>query len=140
MQIDARRHPNLDKTAPEQRARIEAAMKNMAGPQSVTAKSCITKESIRETALARITLAPKIRALPSWQKHDVLKVELHMECTQTGDAKMKGDITIERRDSEHFAGSGAVKTTYSNGRTMDLKMSMTGTFVSSDCGDVKPNQ
>jgi hypothetical protein len=31
-----------------------------------------------------------------------------------------------------------MKTSGANGRTMDMKWSMTGTFVSADCGNVKP--
>jgi hypothetical protein len=131
--------PNLDKMTPEQRARIEAAMKNMAAPQSVTAKSCITKESI-EKALTRAGGSSNNSCTPKLVTMTSSKVEMHVECTQTGDVKSKGDITIERRDSEHFTGSGAAKTTTANGRTMDLKMSMTGAFVSSDCGDVRPAQ
>lgn len=66
------------------------------------------------------------------------KVVLHIECTrEKSDIKSNGDMTIERRDSEHFAGTGAMKMAGANGRTMDMKWSITGAFVSSDCGNVK---
>jgi hypothetical protein len=98
--------PNLDKMTPEQRARIEAAMKNMAGtPQSVTAKSCITRDSI-EKALTKVGSSTNNSCAPKLVSMTSSKGEMHVECTQTGDVKSKGDITIERRDSEHFTGSG----------------------------------
>ncbi len=67
------------------------------------------------------------------------KLVLHVECTQqSGDMKSNGDISIERRDSGHFVGNGLVKGTSKTGNSVDMKWSMTGTFVSSDCGNVKP--
>src|SRR5579864_7815284 len=58
--------PNLDQMTPEQRARIEAAMKGMAGsPRTTTVKSCVTREVI-EQAIAKAsstqtnTCAPKL--------------------------------------------------------------------------------
>jgi len=64
---------------------------------------------------------------------------MHIDCTQQGGAmKSSGDVTIERSDSEHFSGTGTIKVAGAGGRTMDMKMSTTGAFLSSDCGDVKP--
>ncbi len=46
--------PNLDKMSPEQRARVETAMKNMAAaPSTNTTKSCITKEAELRTLSPR---------------------------------------------------------------------------------------
>jgi len=131
--------PNLDQMSPEQRARIEGAMKNMAGsPRTNTAKSCITKEGI-EQAIAKANSTKTNTCSPKLVNASASKVELHIDCTQEkSDMKTNGDITIERRDSEHFTGTGAMKSTGAQGRTMDMKWSMTGTFVSSDCGNVKP--
>jgi hypothetical protein len=131
--------PNLDQMSPEQRARIEAAMKNMAGsPRTNTVKSCVTKEGI-EQAIAKANSTKTNTCAPRLVSASASKVELHIDCTQEKSAmKSNGDMTIERRDSEHFAGTGGMKSTGANGRTMDMKWSMTGTFVSSDCGNVKP--
>jgi hypothetical protein len=131
--------PNLDQMTPEQRARIEATMKNMTGTgHKTTVKSCVTREGI-EKAIAKANSTKTNACAPKLVSASASKVELHIDCTQErGDAKSNGDMIIERQDSEHFKGTGAMKSTSPNGRTMDLKWSMTGTFVSSDCGSVKP--
>jgi hypothetical protein len=131
--------PNLDQMTPEQRARIEAAMKNMAGsPRTTTVKSCVTREGI-EQAIAKASSTNTNTCAPKLVSASASKVLLHVDCSQEkSDIKSSGDVTIDRRDSEHFTGTGAIKTA-ANGRTMDMKWSMTGTFVSSDCGNVKPN-
>ena len=131
--------PNLDKMTPEQRARIEGAMKNMAGGQTNTTKSCVTKEGI-EKAIAQASSRDNNQCKPKLVSLTSSKVQLHIECAQEkGEMKSNGDMTIERRDAEHFTGTGAIKSTGANGRAMDMKWSMNGTFVSSDCGTVKPN-
>jgi hypothetical protein len=131
--------PNLDQMAPEQRARIEAAMKNMTGsPHTTTVKSCVTRDSI-QNAIAKANSTKSNTCAPKLVSASASKVELHIACTQgNGDVKSNGDMTIERQDSEHFKGTGAMKSSGANGRIMDMKWSMTGTFVSSDCGNVKP--
>jgi len=132
--------PNLDQMTPEQRARIETAMKGMAAsPRTTTVKSCVTKEGI-EQAIAKASSTQTNTCAPKLVSASASKVVLHIECTQEkSDIKSNGDMTIERRDSEHFTGTGAMKMAGANGRAMDMKWSMTGTFVSSDCGNVKPN-
>jgi hypothetical protein len=131
--------PNLDQMTPEQRARIEAAMKNMTGaPRTTTVKSCVTREGIQQ-AIAKASSTNTNTCAPKLVSASASKVLLHVDCSQEkSDIKSSGDVTIDRRDSEHFTGTGAIKTA-ANGRTMDMKWSMTGTFVSSDCGNVKPN-
>lgn len=131
--------PNLDQMTPEQRARIEAAMKNMtSSPHTITTKSCITREGI-EKAIADANSNKDNKCAPKLVSSSASKVVLHIDCTQDKrDVKSSGDIIVERQDSEHFKGTGAIKMTSTNGRTMDAKSTLTGTFVSSDCGDVKP--
>jgi len=129
--------PNLDQIPPEQRARIEAAMKNMNG-RTTTVKSCVTRKGI-EDAIAQANSNKGNTCKPKLVSSSSSKVELHIECARDDDSiKTNGDVTIERKDSEHFTGSGAMKTTGANGRTMDMKWTSVGTYVSSDCGNVKP--
>jgi hypothetical protein len=132
--------PNLDQMTPEQRARIEGAMKRMAGaPHNSTQKECITKESI-DKAIARATSNKNEACAPKLVSMTASKVTLHMDCTrQQNDAKSTGDIIIERMDSEHIKGTGTI-TSSGNGHTMDIKWSMTGAYLSSNCGGVKPNE
>jgi hypothetical protein len=131
--------PNLDKMTPEQRARIEGMMKNMAGtPQTNTTKSCVTREGI-DKAIAQASSNRNNSCAPKLVSATASKVVLHIDCSrEKAEVKSNGDITIERQDSEHFTGNGAMKMTGANGHSMDMKWSMTGRFLSSNCGDVKP--
>jgi hypothetical protein len=129
--------PNLDQLTPEQRARIEAAMKKANG-QTTNTKSCVTKEGI-DKAIAKATSRQNSSCQPKIVNMTSSKVDVRIECQQEkSDMKTTGDMSIERKDSEHFVGNGTMKSTGANGRAMDIKWSMTGAFVSSDCGNVKP--
>ena len=112
-------------------------MKNMNG-RTTTVKSCVTRKGI-EDAIAQANSNKGNTCKPKLVSSSSSKVELHIECARDDDGiKTNGDVTIERKDSEHFTGSGAMKTTGANGRTMDMKWTSVGTYVSSDCGNVKP--
>jgi hypothetical protein len=130
--------PNLDQMPPEQRARVEAAMKNMAGnPITNTTKSCVTKAGI-EDAIAQANSQHGNSCSPKLVSATASRVELDVSCSQAGsDMKSTGKMVIERTDSEHFKGTGSITTTGGH-RSMDMKWSSVGKFVSSDCGDVKP--
>src|ERR1700688_3067162 len=69
--------PNLDQMSPEQRARIEGAMKGMAGsPRTTTVKSCVTREGI-ETAIAKANSTKTNTCAPKLVSASASKVELH---------------------------------------------------------------
>lgn len=128
---------NLDQLPPERRARIEAMMKNMSG-QSHTTKTCVTKEGI-EKAIADANKSKNNACAPKITSMTSSRVVMHVDCTQeNGAGSTNGDMTIERQDPEHIKGTGAWKMT-GNGRSMDMNWSMNGTFVSPDCGNVKPS-
>lgn len=131
--------PNLDQLTPEQRARVESAMKNMSGkPTTSTTKSCVTKEGI-EKAIAEASSNRGNSCKPKLVNMTSSKVELHIDCSEErGSMKSNGDMVIERVDSEHFQGNGGMKMSGAGGRTMDMKWSMSGKYVSADCGSVKP--
>ncbi len=129
--------PHLDQMTPEQRARVETAMKRMSGtPHTSTQKQCITREGIQK-AIADATANKNDRCAPKIGMMTASKVVLRFDCAQQDQMKSSGDIVIERQDSEHFKGSGTI-TTSGNGHNMDIKWSMTGAFVSANCGNLKP--
>lgn len=129
--------PNLDQMTPEQRARVEGAMKRMSGaPHTSTRKQCVTKESI-DKAIADATSNKNNSCAPKIASMSASKIVMHLDCPEKNEMKSNGDFVIERLDSEHFKGSGAI-TAAGGGHTMDVKWSMTGAFVSSNCGSVKP--
>ena len=66
-----------------------------------------------------------------------------MECTR-GNTKTAGDLTLERVDSEHLKGNMDMKTTGDSStgggpQNMNINISFTNRWLSSDCGDVKPS-
>jgi hypothetical protein len=126
----------LAKMTPEQRAQFDAMMKGRGaagGPRSTTTKSCLTREAL-ERGLAfhqsDKSCAPKVVSSSS------SKQVMHVECDQ-GKVKTTGDLTIERIDSEHAKGTMTMKSTEAN-QPINVKMSFTTKWLSSDCGDVKP--
>jgi len=113
---------------PEQRARIEAAMKARNG-QSITSKSCLTKEKLEKGA----TFGEERKNCT----HSVLnssrsKADIKFECTEE-QMKVNGTLHYEVLDSEHVKGTTEM-TMSGNGRTMNANSTFTSKWVSSSCG------
>jgi hypothetical protein len=124
----------LAKLPPEQRARVEAMMKSRVGGGGMTTKVCITPESLSSgQAFSRVQngCTRKIVSATS------AKQEIHLECNQEG-MKTSGDLVVERIDAGHIKGSLAMKGGQPE-HPVNTKMSFENTWVSSDCGDVKPS-
>lgn len=131
--------PNFDQLPPEQRARVEAAMKRMSGaPHTTTNRSCVTREGIQES-IARAASPQQDSCDPKLVSMTSSKVVLRVECKPKNGGQSNGDVVIERADSEHFTGTGDVKTNDASGHNMEIKMTMAGKFISSDCGKLKPD-
>lgn len=127
----------LAKMPPQQRAQIEAMMKSrggMGGPR--TTKSCMTPESLKRSLAFAQNAQTENSCTSKVASSSANKREIHFECTR-GKTTSAGDMTIERIDSEHVKGNMVMKTIGAD-RPMDMKMSFTTKWVSSDCGDVKP--
>ncbi|HJT88621.1 MAG TPA: DUF3617 domain-containing protein [Bryobacteraceae bacterium] len=124
----------LARMPPEQRARIEAMLKNMGGPHTTTAKACITRESLQKG----LDFSRRQECTQKVVSSSASKQQIHVECT-TGQGKVKttGDVTVERLDSEHAKGNVTMQAS-EGGPQMNMKMSFNSKWLSSDCGDVKP--
>jgi hypothetical protein len=125
----------LAKMSPQQRAQVEAMMKAGAGagaPRTTTSKSCLTKESLKQalTMSQNENCTHKVIASSSSMQ------TIHMECTQ-GKVTSGGDLMIERIDAEHARGNMAMKSAGGD-QAVNMKMTFTTKWISSDCGDVKP--
>ena len=125
----------LKNMPPEARAQMEAMMKGrgMGSPRTQTVKSCMTKESFNKGFAVQDQNTCTRKVVSSTGS----KMEIHMDCTQ-GKSKTTGDMTMERVDSEHAKGTMVMKTSEGGERSMDMKMSFSTKWLSSDCGDVKP--
>jgi hypothetical protein len=116
----------LARMPPEQRARIEAMSAGKAAP--TTRQSCRIENDLK----------PFTDDSSQSCKQTILtstgtKQEVKMECD-----KGTGTVTVEAKDSEHVNGL-VVMHMASNGRNMDMKITITAKWISSSCGDVKPS-
>lgn len=129
----------LAKMTPEQRERVEAAVKaqQSRGPQTNTEKSCLTAEQLAKPLM--------FQQVKSNCKYDLVRStrsqqEIHIACTGPNDLKSEGVIKLEAVDSENVKGSSQFTTTMNRANSTLLKASFTSHRVSGDCGSVKPNQ
>jgi hypothetical protein len=126
----------MPQLTPEQLAKLppaaRAAMAGMAGGvQSFTTKVCHTKESLadaRSYGRQDNSCTSKVTSMSA------TRIEVHTECT--GRMKGTGDFVLDRVDAEHTKMTGTLKG--EGDRPVNTKMSITGKWLSADCGDVKP--
>jgi hypothetical protein len=115
----------LARMPPEQRARIET-MTGKAAP--TTRQSCRLENDLKpftddNTQSCKQTIVTSTST----------KQEVKMDCE-----KGTANVTVEAKDSEHVNGL-VVMHMASNGRNMDMKITITAKWISSSCGDVKPS-
>lgn len=130
----------LAQLPPAARERIQAMMQGRGGMgQPMTVKVCRTKESLADAmsyaARQDNSCTTKITNMSA------SKVEVHTECS--GRFTGSGDFMVERIDSEHTKMTGAMKGVASGSKSgqdtpVTTKMTITGKWLSPDCGDVKP--
>jgi hypothetical protein len=126
----------LAKLTPEQRAAFQAAMSSRmgAGAQPLITKTCETAETLKtEDNYGQYkNTSCKITPVSSSGSQRVM----HMSC-ETATIKTEAKIIIENSDPEHFSGT-IVTQINSQGRNMESSQKLSGKWISSDCGDVKP--
>jgi hypothetical protein len=127
----------LAKLPPEQRAKIEAALKqagNMASgkPTTSTSKNCVKKEDLaRLNPLGNSDKSCKMTVINSSRS----KLEARMDC-DSPDNKSTSTVTIEASSSESSKFSVVSKGT-ANGRPMNMTVNGTGKWLSATCTDTK---
>jgi hypothetical protein len=128
----------LAQMPPAQRAQFEAIMKSRMGPgaQPTVTKSCETPETLkREMAYGQDGgKTCKITTVSATGSKRVLQ----LNC-ENANMKSEGTATIESPDSEHFTGTVQMHVN-SQGRSMDVTQKISGKWLGSDCGDVKPRE
>lgn len=123
----------LAKMPPEQRARIEAAMKGATGPR--TFQSCMTADSIRKSAAFGDSSSSSCkRTLVSSSSTSAV---YHIECAN-GKMSSVGDGHVEVTGPDSVKGETVMKSTLAGGRTSTMNVTFTSHWVGSDCGSVKP--
>ena len=127
--------PGVDTTkmTPEQKARVEAAMKGMMGPRTSVNKSCVTKEKFDQSNFMT-------QDQPGDTCHQAIttntRTSLEGTVTCTGEHPMSGQIHIDAPSPTTF--TGTVKATSTEGgRATTINMALSGKWLSADCGTVK---
>lgn len=124
----------LAKLSPEQKARMEAMMKQRQaeGPKTHTIKKCMTKEDLNKSEFMGKEDPECTRTIVSSTSR---KLEGKVECTRAGE-KQSGTFTIEAVDSSTVKGD--VHMVLSSGaNTMTANSHFTSKWVGPSCGDVK---
>jgi hypothetical protein len=126
----------LAKMTPEQRAQVEAMMASRmgGGAQPIITKSCETTETIKkEQAYGQDkNRTCKVATVSSTGSKRVMQISC-----DTPNGKSEGTMTVDIPDPEHFNGT-MVMHVNSQGRSVDMNQKITGKWLGSDCGDVKP--
>jgi hypothetical protein len=121
----------LARMPPEQRARLEASMKDHgAGGHANTTKSCVTKEDLLRGSVR----ADKGEDHKNCQYRAVTQTASHMEthfhCT--GEGARDGEIKIEAVSPEQL--KGAIQVTTPNGK---VNVQLAGRWLGSSCAGAK---
>lgn len=121
----------LNRLTPEQRAKLEAAMKARNGKTSVY-KSCLTKDQLdKGFDVGNQATKACSHTLVTSSSH---KQEIKVECNQD-QVKAKGTITIEAIDSETVKGNVMMVATNSDGRTMNVTNTFTSKWIGPACSE-----
>jgi hypothetical protein len=120
----------LAKMPPEQRAKVEAMLKQMGGPRTSTNKSCVKKEDLTKLQVNNDQSCKTTLVSSSGTKQ-----EIHMECDRKG-GKQTGTITIETLSSESIkfniqAGGD------SNGKNISMTVNGASKWLGPVCEDTK---
>jgi len=124
----------LAKMPPEQRARVEAAMKQsgMGGPKTDVRKDCITKDKLEKQTAFNDNRGECTRTVVN-STGSKLEIKLHCEDKQTS---TDGTLLLEALSSDNVKGS-MHSVTNSNGRTMNMDFTFSSSYLGPACGDVK---
>jgi Protein of unknown function (DUF3617) len=124
----------LAKMPPEQRARVEAAMKQsgMRGPTADVHKECVTKEKLEKQSAFSDNRKECTRTVVNSTGS---KLEIKVHCEEN---KSSTDATLllEAVSSDNVKGS-MQSVTNTTGRTMNMNFTFSSRYLGPVCGDVK---
>ena len=130
----------LAKMSPEQRARVEAAMKQsgMSGPTADVHKECVTREKLDKQLAFDENRKDKDRDQDKDCTRTVVnatgsKLEIKFHCEQSS---TDGTLLLEAVASDSVKGS-MHSVTNSHGRTMNMDFTFSSRYLGAACGDVK---
>lgn len=126
----------LAKLPPEQRARMEAAMKQSGAgvPKTDVRKHCITKEKLEKQSAFDENRKDCTRTIVS-STGSKLEMKIHCE-GKDQQMSMDGAFVVEVVSSDSAKGSMHAVTN-GNGRTMNMDFTFSSKYLGPACGDVK---
>lgn len=125
----------LAKMTPEQRQQFQQSMAATMGNMSkaVVTRSCLTEKTLqRGLDMSR----PQENCHRTTSHVTSRLIDATMECT--GEHKTTGTFHFEAVSPEQIRGDFSIVST-GGGNTMTIKRTMTGKWLGSDCGTVKPH-
>jgi len=127
--------PAMDtsKMTPDQRAKIEAAMKGMMGGHTNVTKSCMTKEKFDRSSFM-IQDRPGMTCQQTFTTNTRSTLDGTVSCT--GEHSMTVQMHAEALSSESVK-VDVKSTSTDRGRTMNVNAAMMGKWLGADCGDTK---
>jgi len=120
----------LAKMPPEQRARVEAAMKG--GPSTDVRKECITKEKLEKHSAFSNNRGDCTRTVVN-STGSKLEMKIHCEEKQSS---TDGTLMLETVGSDRVKGT-MQSVTNANGHTMNMNFTFSSKYLGPACGDVK---
>lgn len=124
----------LAKMSPEQRARVEAAMKQggMGGPSTDVRKECITKEKLEKHSAFANSRGECTRTVVNSTGS---KLELKFHCEEK-QSSSDGTFLMDAIGSDNVKGTMHIISN-SNGHTMNMDFTISSKYLGPACGDVK---
>jgi hypothetical protein len=124
----------LDAMPPDQRQQMEQMMASRGvkmGAQGSSVKFCLTKEQAARPAEPRVNE----HCTQQVEQRSGNTVRFKFECTRPEGASGEGEMTY--LNDKAYTGKTHL-TAQVNGKPQQMSLEMTGKWLGSDCGDVKP--
>lgn len=125
----------LAKMSPEQRAKVEAAMKGSTGPQHRVVKHCVTQQDI-DRGFEKMDKMGEGKCTRTVLSSTATVREGRFQCS--GPRNSSGAYRFEARSPESVVANWNM-TMSNGGNTMTMKNNMQGKWLGAECGDVKPH-
>lgn len=131
----------LAKMTPEQRAQVEAMMKQRgmsSNGNTITSKGCVTKEKIAKgMAFAENRENCTRDVVSSTARHFEIKLHCDVNDSKNGSkTTMDGSVVVDVLGTDSVKGTTHMVTN-SNGRNMNMDSTFISKYLGPDCGDVK---
>ena len=129
---ESRGAPPIDtsRLTPEQRGRVEAALKARQGTRTETRRECLTKEKLEKDLFGDKEEGAHCKHVVVSSTRTVRQER--MECA--GESKLTGEMRFEALSREKV--NGIIKMTAGEGpRTMTVNSTMAAKWIGADCGD-----